>query len=89
MRNSLIATNPDSNIFWLRDESLQESDASAAQRPPVQAVQSVPVVKSFEGSGNLPDPDGLAQETVEDFEAASNNPRNRRDPGVDDASGKS
>jgi type I restriction enzyme M protein len=34
------------NIFWLRDESLAESD-------------------------NLPDPDVLAQEIVEDFEAAS------------------
>jgi type I restriction enzyme M protein len=33
------------DIFWLRDESLQES-------------------------GNLPDPDVLAQEIVEEFEAA-------------------
>ena len=42
------------DIFWLRDESLEESD-------------------------NLPDPDVLAQEIVEDLEAAQEPiPRNRR-----------
>jgi type I restriction enzyme M protein len=43
--NSPTATKASLDIFWLRDESLEESD-------------------------NLPDPDVLAQEIVEDLEAA-------------------
>jgi len=41
----IIGRDIDLDIFWLRDESLEESD-------------------------NLPDPDVLAQEIVEDLEAA-------------------
>jgi len=45
----------------------------AAKKPPAQAVQyvqTVQVVESFEGSENGTDPDVLAQEIVEDLEAA-------------------
>ena len=41
----IIGRDIDLDIFWLRDESLEESD-------------------------NLPDPDVLAQEIVEDLQAA-------------------
>jgi hypothetical protein len=38
-----------------------------AEKPPVQTVQNVQVVESFEGSDNLSDPDVLAQDIVEDL----------------------
>ena len=46
---------------------------AAAKKPTVQVVQyvqTVQVVESFEGSENGIDPDVLAQEIVEDLEAA-------------------
>jgi hypothetical protein len=46
---------------------------TAAKKPTVQTVQyvqTVQVVESFEVSENLRDPDVLAQEIVEDLEAA-------------------
>jgi type I restriction enzyme M protein len=53
------------DIFWLRDETLEQSD-------------------------NLPDPDVLAQEIVEDLEAALEQFREiANDLGGDNASGKS
>ena len=48
MRKLITPDKATLDIFWLRDESLEESD-------------------------NLPDPDVLAQEILEDLEAALNN----------------
>jgi hypothetical protein len=42
----------------------------AAKKPPVQAVQNVQVVEAFDYSKMIPNPDVLAQEIVEDLEAA-------------------
>ena len=57
------------DIFWLRDESLEESDARAVRKPSVQAVRQVPtvqLVKVFETQKIVPIP--------------AFSPRNRRRP---------
>ena len=55
-----------SSIFWLRDESLEESDwgRSGRLRSRFKPFNAFKPLKAFEGSENLRDPEAVAQEIV-------------------------
>lgn len=58
-------------MFRLRDDNSKNPSADKSLRvQAVQHIQTVQVVRSFEGSENDTNPEVLAQEIIEDLEAA-------------------